>query len=400
MKVLHVVASLDSRMGGLPRAVIGLAAAQSRLGTQVTVATSGAAPSDAMLREWGADSDGSPELCSLAGRWSPFPSTSLVRFLDSTDADWLQVHGLWEPLLHACMRWARSRSVPYGITPHSMLHPWHDRHHRVAKACLKHGMGVQSLWRQCTRLHALTEEEAARWESVVGAPERIAVIPNGIHPRMQELVQDETLPDPLPDAPFLLFLGRLHPQKQPEVLLEAFGGFSQTFQEHHLVLAGPDAGLLQRLKRQAAELGVGDRVHFPGMLEGGHKWEALRRCAAFCLPSRAEGFSLSVLEACLAGAPCFLTPECGFPELIQAGGAVEVSGTSLDIQATLESFLADGERSRRMGMTAQKLVLDEYSWKSIAEHFNRMILSAKETDPVSGSKPRGAAKDLRPPHES
>ncbi len=54
-------------------------------------------------------------------------------------------------------------------------------------------------------------------------------------------------------------------------------------------MAGPDAsGWTRDLKAMAAELGVQDRIYWPGMLKGDLKWGAFRASEAFILPSHQD----------------------------------------------------------------------------------------------------------------
>jgi glycosyltransferase involved in cell wall biosynthesis len=375
--VLHLIASLDPRMGGLPRAVAGLAAAQARAGVRVVVGHAGPAPDAALLDAWTQGGVQLPELTfrPLPHAFLPVPSAGLRSELDAMAVEWLQVHGLWEPLLHAGMRWARKRGIPYGISPHSMLHPWHQAHHRLAKTVLRKRVGLEALWAGATRLHALTPVEAAHLEEIPGPPGRIRTIPNGIPPGADPGDSGEPLAG-FPDAPFLLFLGRLGDQKNPGVLLEAFAVVARDFPEIHLVIAGPDYGQKRHLLRKAQVEGLEDRVHFPGMLEGRSKWDALHRSLACCIPSRAEGFSLAVLEAALSGTACLISADCGFPELIAAGGGVEIDTRVDPLSAQLRGILNDRAALPEMGERARRLVTGHCTWALAAEQMNRMIKEA------------------------
>lgn len=373
MKIVHLVHSLDSGMGGLPQAVIGMAAAQFATGHEVTVAAvEGVDQAETLQQELiREESLNSFSVVLLPRVTLPWRSSSLDSALDSLEADWLQVHGLWEPVLHAAMRWAGARYVPYGVTPHAMLHPWQCRHHRISKRILRKLCGVEALWGKAECLHALTSAEAEHWKPVV-AEERIHVIPNGIDPDSDpgESGQGD---NEFRERPYLLFMGRLAAQKNPESLLEAFGWIADEFPDLQLVFAGPDYGQAGFLRREVEAFGLSERVHFTGRVEGQKKWDLLHGCTAFCLPSRGEGFSLAVLEAGLAGAPCLISAECGFPELVQAGGAVEVSLHSETLAMQLKEVLGDPQKLPEMGTRAQELIRERYTWSHAAEKLNRMM---------------------------
>jgi len=108
-------------------------------------------------------------------------------------------------------------------------------------------------------------------------------------------------------------------------------------------------------------------VVFTGPLYGQAKLEALAGADVFVLPSFSEGFSIAVLEAAACRLPVLLTPQCNFPELVAAGGAVEVEPTA---EGTLRGLrllagMTDAQRME-MGANGRTLVEFHYTWDAIA----------------------------------
>lgn len=104
-------------------------------------------------------------------------------------------------------------------------------------------------------------------------------------------------------VPYVLFLGRLNEIKGPDLLLDAFCRIADRCAEIHLVLAGPDGRMLQRLRAKSKALGIAARVHFAGYLGGRSKVAALRGASLLAIPSRREAMSIVVLEAGVCGCP-------------------------------------------------------------------------------------------------
>lgn len=104
----------------------------------------------------------------------------------------------------------------------------------------------------------------------------------------------------LPGMParFILAVGRLHPQKGFDRLLQAFARIAAA--DLHLVILGegPERGKLQA---QTEDLGIGAFVHLPGALKNPFLW--YRQAACFVLSSRYEGFPNVLIEAMACGCP-------------------------------------------------------------------------------------------------
>jgi glycosyltransferase involved in cell wall biosynthesis len=110
----------------------------------------------------------------------------------------------------------------------------------------------------------------------------------------------------LRDKRVLLFLGRLHPKKGCDILIDAFAQVADD--SVALVLAGPDqVGWQAELQQRAEQLKVSTRVIFPGMLQGEMKRAALAAADAFVLPSHQENFGMAVVECLAAGLPVLIS---------------------------------------------------------------------------------------------
>ncbi len=119
----------------------------------------------------------------------------------------------------------------------------------------------------------------------------------------------------IPDRPFVLAVGRLVPNKNFAMLIRAF---SQAGIAPDLVILG-DGPEREALERLAAELGVADRVQFPGFAANPYRWMAMAQ--AYVLPSNAEGFPNGLVEAMACGLPVVSTNCRSGPSEVLAGDA-------------------------------------------------------------------------------
>jgi glycosyltransferase involved in cell wall biosynthesis len=130
-----------------------------------------------------------------------------------------------------------------------------------------------------------------------------------------DLTDLDVAPEPVPevaDRPFVLFLGRFVPEKQPHLLIEAFRSLDN---DARLVLAGPfhHAGDYEEKVRKAAA--GDDRVVLIGPRYGPQKAWLLRNAKVFVLPSNLEGFPITPLEALASGTEVLVSD---IPENIEA----------------------------------------------------------------------------------
>lgn len=119
--------------------------------------------------------------------------------------------------------------------------------------------------------------------------------------------------------PRLLTVALLGRVKGIDVFLEALGRHRRqggAALEYHLVGDGPERAALEG---QVAALGLGDWVVFHGLAGVDEVKAQLGRADLFVLPSRSEGFPVSLMEAHAAGLPLLASRITGIPEILEEG---------------------------------------------------------------------------------
>ncbi|WP_347257235.1 glycosyltransferase [Methylocaldum sp.] len=377
MRILHVVGSLEPQQGGPSVSVPSLAAAQAMEGHDVTLATQ---EMSTLARKTVLSSIEGVEgvtLLSLKkkpavfdlfmrGGWSD-PLVSNVRM-----ADFLHLHGVWDPLLLRAARVARKFGVPYAVAPRGMLDPWSLRQKRIKKSIALELL-VRKMLDGAAFIHALNDDERALM-APIGLKTRVEVLPNGVFPsRIRTDAEANGGPISLiGKKKYVLFLGRLHYKKGVDVLLEAFGTLRHRNVELALVLAGPNQGVDSQIDEIARRFGISERVFRVGPLYGQAKLQWMASALCFCLPSRQEGFSMAVLEAMAVGVPVVITPECHFSEVEDVGAGRVVPLDANQIADAILEFAANAERRARAGAAARTLANTKYQWPTIARHSLRL----------------------------
>lgn len=242
------------------------------------------------------------------------------------------------------------------------------------------------IMRRASKLIALTEAERASFRTL-GVATACDVVPNGIDLPVPCAGAAERVAArwgiPV-DAQLVLFLGRLHPIKGAETLLEAFAHVGGAFPDSVLMMAGPDEWRLEAQWRERFRgTSLADRVIFPGMLIGEEKQDVLARADLFSLPSTGEGFSMAVLEALASATAVMLSPGCHFPEVDQAGAGVTVEADPQAMAVTLAQLLGGPARLRAMGEAGRRLVAEHYTWDVITDRLIDLYATARSKETLS-----------------
>lgn len=170
------------------------------------------------------------------------------------------------------------------------------------------------------------------------APERVYILYNGVPapPRRDR-----------PAGPCrILLLGRLGPRKGVPELLDALASPVLRSRAWTAVLAGD--GEIDRYRHQVAAAGLADRVGLPGWVDGPAAADLLAQADILVLPSHAENFPISVIEALAARVAVVATPVGATPELLRDGvSALFVpTGDAAALAAALAALIDDPVRRR------------------------------------------------------
>lgn len=375
MRVLHLVSSLDPRAGGPPKALVGLANAQVQQGLDVMVLCT-TRPGDEpdyvdLLKARGT------EVTLVGPTRTPLelhPDLKKAIERSVKKADIVHIHGIWEQLQHLGALCARKQGVPYIIRPCGMLDPWSLRQSRWRKRAYL-ALRLRRDLNSAAAIHYTTPRERELADPLGLKPPAI-VEPNGI-----DLSEFENLPPAgtfrsqhpqIGDRPMLLFLGRLHHKKGPDILIEAFA--QAALPDAVLVLAGPgEDSYVAQLKALVAKHNLEDRVIFTGMLHGRDRIAAYADADLFCLPSHQENFGIAVVEALAAGTPVLISDQVNIHEDITKKGV----GKAVSLQKnSISAGLVQLYRSSIAYDQCAKFAGSMYNWQCIStswiKHYERM----------------------------
>lgn len=218
------------------------------------------------------------------------------------------------------------------------------------------------------RFVATNERMVAELRAAGVPPGRIVRLPNGVE-------TDEFLPKAdhrLHDPATIIYVGRLHPQKGIDVLLEAMAQLrTMEAMVPRLVLVG-DGPVGEELRLLARRLDLADRVLFVGATE--RVAEHLRQADIFVLPSRSEGLSNALLEAMASGLPVVATSIPGNVDVITNGrdGLLVAVDDPEALASACAGLLADRSRREELGRAARMTVEARYSLDRVARDYRAL----------------------------
>ena len=163
---------------------------------------------------------------------------------------------------------------------------------------------------------------------------------------------------------YLLFLGRLVPEKRPELLLEAFQRLQPLGWK--LVLTGSTSNTAQYVTQLQQLAENNPNIIFTGELRGQTLAEIVRGAGLFVLPSDLEGLPLVMLEAMQEEIPVLASDIPPHRQLIgQDKGFLFEAGNLDSLVDSLQRVLADPLSAREMAAKAKKHLVDVYDWDKI-----------------------------------
>jgi glycosyltransferase involved in cell wall biosynthesis len=164
----------------------------------------------------------------------------------------------------------------------------------------------------------------------------------------------------------LVYIGRLSPEKNVEVLLEAVARLRQRGVELRLLLAG-EGPEREALEAVVASRRLGDRVRFLGFQSD--TFGLLRRAGAFVLPSRTEGVPMALLEAMAAGVPVVASAVGGIPGVTGGDALLVAPGDAGALADALERVLTDAALATVLRRGARRRYLDEFTVGRMADRY-------------------------------
>lgn len=284
------------------------------------------------------------------------------------EADIIHLMNHWTLINALVYFMARRLKKPYVVCPAGSLSVTYRS--KLLKDIFNLFVGKRII-KNANRLIAITADEIPYFQKYGVSLEKISVIPNGIDIIDSELTGPNGFKEKyrIPDGPFLLFVGRLHYVKGPDLLLQAFVRIAEKYREYHLVFIGPDDGMLADINKLISVYKMKDRVHLIGYVGGQDKVMAYHAADLLVIPSRQEAMSVVVLEAGATGTPVLITDRCGFGEIADYQGGLVVPASVKGLEEGLDTLLQKPEKLSAMGDNLKKYTMTYFTWEVMIKKY-------------------------------
>jgi glycosyltransferase involved in cell wall biosynthesis len=249
--------------------------------------------------------------------------------LNIKNYDVVIIHGIWQYHSYTTAKACLKHNIPYVIFTHGMLDPWFNKENKFKH--LKKSIYwklIESLSINNANAVLFTSEEERILAREVFTP---------YHPVEKVVAYGSSLPKvdvskaktsfycsypELVGKKFFFFLSRIHQKKGIDILIMALAKIKNIPDDFALVIAGPDHSKLRpQLVQLAKNIGVEDKIHWVGMLEGDVKWGGFYAADVFILPSHQENFGIVVAEALSTKTPVLITNKVNIWQEIQDSNA-------------------------------------------------------------------------------
>jgi glycosyltransferase involved in cell wall biosynthesis len=216
---------------------------------------------------------------------------------------------------------------------------------------------------------------------VLGRRDREAISQLFALPGERVIILHNAVPDPLPQLPrthdlaepcHLLFLGYLSARKGVPDLLRALASLPMSARRWRATLAG--GGPIDKFRKLAEDLGVLDRVCFPGWIDQAGVRALCLDADVLVLPSHGEGLAMSVLEGLSYGLTVIATPVGAHPEVIEpeVSGLFVPPGDVPALAAALARVIDDENLRERLAKGARERFLAEFDIRHYASRLARL----------------------------
>ncbi len=415
MKLLHITASMDPKLGGVAQALKTIVKGLNLYPDIQNEVVSFDDPGASFIRE-------NPDLINAlgSGRGPWFYNHDYISWLiqNLSKFDVVILHGLWnyqgfgliKALKQLKTQSANSKfnthfSTKFYVMPHGMLDPYFQKASGRKLKAIRNWLYWKVIERKVVNqadgllFTCGAELQLARKTFQPYSPAKELVVGLGVEepPVYTATMRDAFLNKSpgLKNQPYLLFISRIHEKKGVDLLITAYHKTQQPENQttsfandasfinpkdvsQKLVVAGPglETPYGQKIKGLALQSQPSETaVFFPDMLTGDAKWGAFYGCGAFMLPSHQENFGIAVVEALACGKPVLISNQVNiWTEIASSKAGIIADDTAAGTLELLETWnKLSPEEKIEMGKNARQCYEKYFAMRPAATNLLKAI---------------------------
>jgi len=268
--------------------------------------------------------------------------------------------------------YAKKYCIPYIVQAHGAVLPVFEK--QWLKKIFDAIWG-NTILKDASKLIAVSKIEKDQYVKMGSGEKKIEIVPNGI-----DVSEYETLPERGIfrkkygigyDEKIILYLGRLHKRKGIDFLINGYSCFLDQNQKAKLVIAGPNDGFLETIKKQIKQLRIGENVIITGPLDKNEKIEVLVDADVLVYPGIWEIFGLVPFEAIMCGTPVIVTDDCGCGEIVKEAncGFIVKFGDVNQLKDQMIKLIDNPHESKILAANGQKYIYKNFKWSNLIKKF-------------------------------
>ena len=255
----------------------------------------------------------------------------------------VHLHGAWDIGNIQLSKILKQLKIPYIVSPHGMLTDWSLDQKKIKKSIFLFLLGNR-FFKDSFIVHCTSMKELNQTKHNIPDGDNFICVPPIVY-------QDKNVS---PDMVFkvfpniskskfkILFLGRIHPVKGIEALIESCLELKKYKEKFQMIIAGTgERHYVNELKKMVEYKNLKEEIIWIGMVKNPLKDSLLNACQIFVLPSLHESFGIVLAEAGLAGLPIITTKHVGIYKELKNAGAVILPIKPKKISEEIIKFVRD-----------------------------------------------------------
>jgi len=200
-------------------------------------------------------------------------------------------------------------------------------------------------------------------------PEKVITVYNAVEPL--EEAEKINIRRGIPDK-IVTFLGRITMQKGPEYFVEAANKVLKKMNNVRFVMAG-SGDMMNKIILRVAKLGISNRFHFTGFLNGDDVYRMYSISDVYVMPSISEPFGISPLEAIQSNVPVIISKQSGVAEVLNH--AIKIDFWDVDAMADAIYGILNYPALSTMFKKYGRQEVDKLKWETSASEVRNIYYS-------------------------